>query len=118
MRVVETSHLARSQTQPDARRAVRRVRACVLPHEGVYRARAAIGLKESDNALPAQGGDDRLMRPYGAKFVTYSSAVAGVTAAMTSAAQAMEVERSSWTIELVSFQFRPIRGIGLLQCTI
>jgi hypothetical protein len=75
----------------------------------VYRARAAIGLKESDNALPAQGGDDRLIRPTGPKFVTYSSAVAGVTAAMTSAAQAMEVERSSWTIELVSFQFRPIR---------
>jgi hypothetical protein len=38
---------------------------------------------------------------------------------MTSAAQAMEVERSSWTIELVSFQFRPIRReSGLLQRTI
>jgi len=37
---------------------------------------------------------------------------------MTSAAQAMEVERSSWTIELVSFQFRPIRReSGLLQRT-
>ena len=32
---------------------------------------------------------------------------------------AMEVERSSWTIELVSFQFRPIRReSGLLQRTI
>jgi hypothetical protein len=57
--------------------------------------------------------------PTGPKFVTYSSAVAGVTAAMTSAAQAMEVERSSWTIKLVSFQFRPIRReSGLLQRTI
>jgi hypothetical protein len=45
--------------------------------------------------------------PTGPKFVAYSSALAGVTAAMTSAAQAMEVERSSWTIELVSFQFGP-----------
>jgi hypothetical protein len=36
--------------------------------------------------------------PTGPKFVTYSSAAAGVTPAMKSAAQAIEVERSSWTI--------------------
>jgi hypothetical protein len=66
MCVVETSHLAGSQTQPDARGTVRRVRACILPHEGVYRARTALWHKESDKALPAQGGNDRLIRPYGA----------------------------------------------------
>src|SRR4029079_3184225 len=65
---VETSHLAGSQTKPDARGTVRRVRACIFPHEGVYRARAAIGLKEGDNALPAEGGDERLIRPYGAEI--------------------------------------------------
>src|SRR5215468_6245722 len=109
MHLVKTSHLAGPQTHPHARRAVRRVGPFILPYEGMYRARAALGHKEGDHALPAPGGDDRLIRPYGAVIGGVLVGKRGVTVAMKSAAQPIEVERSSWTIELVSFQFRPIR---------
>src|SRR6188474_2414255 len=65
------------------------------------------GSKKAITRCPPKAAMIGSFGPTGPKFVTYSSALPGVTAAMTSAAQAMEVERSSWTIELVSFQFGP-----------
>jgi hypothetical protein len=58
--VVKPNHLAGAQAQPDARGGVRRVRACIFPHERVYRARALLGHKKGEKTLPAEGGEDRL----------------------------------------------------------
>src|SRR5262245_27265709 len=77
------------------------------------------GTKKAITRCPPKAAIIGSFGPTGPKFVTYSPAMAGVTAAVMSAAQAKEVERSTWTIELVSFQFRPIRReSSLLQCTI
>src|SRR5689334_21724579 len=68
------------------------------------------GIKKAITRFPPKAAMIGSFGPTGPKFVTYSSAAAGVTPAMKSAAQATIVERSSWTIELVSFRFRPIRS--------
>jgi hypothetical protein len=67
------------------------------------------GIKKAITRCPPKAAMIGSFGPTGPKFVTYSSAAAGVTPAMKSAAQAIEVERSSWTIELVSFRLKPIQ---------
>src|SRR5262245_15480743 len=62
------------------------------------------GTKKAITRCPPKAAMIGSFGPTGPKFVTYSSAAADVTAAMTRAAQVAIVERSSWTIELVSFQ--------------